>query len=57
MLADTLGLAVCVAILGALALRGTDGLTKPISAAVCFVVLPLIASYGFVTLSSLSGGG
>jgi hypothetical protein len=42
--------------LGALALRGTGSLTKPVSAVLCFVLLPLIASYGFVTLASLSGG-
>lgn len=56
MLVDTLVLAACVAVLGGLALRGTDSLRKPASAAVLFVVLPLIASYGFVTLATLSSG-
>ena len=57
MLVQTLGMAVCVAVMGALALLGTDSLSKPVSAVICFVLLPLIASYGFVTLASLSGGG
>ncbi len=57
MLVETLVLAMCVALLGGLALRGTGGLTRPVSAALCFVVLPFIASYGFVTLSNQSGGG
>jgi len=57
MLVEILVLAVSVAVLGGLALRGTGSLTKPASAALFFVVLPLIASAGFVTLASLSGGG
>ena len=57
MLVEILVLAVSVAVLGGLAMLGTGSLTKPVSAAVCFVVLPLIASAGFVTLASLSGGG
>ncbi|MET0965724.1 MAG: hypothetical protein ABWZ02_04970 [Nakamurella sp.] len=56
MLVEILALAISVAVLGGLAMRGTGSLTKPVSAAVCFVLLPLIASAGFVTLASLSGG-
>ena len=57
MLTPVLVLAVCVAVLGAVAMRGTDGLRgNPIQAALMFVVLPLIASYGFVTLGSISAG-
>jgi hypothetical protein len=57
MLVEILVLAISVAVLGGLAMLGTDSLHKPASAVVCFVVLPLIASAGFVTLASLSGGG
>ncbi|MGS0684904.1 hypothetical protein ACVBEQ_07095 [Nakamurella sp. GG22] len=57
MLVGILVLAVSVAVLGGLAMRGADSLSRPVSAAVCFVVLPLIASAGFITLASLSGGG
>ena len=56
MLVEILVLAVCVAVLGGVAMLGTGSLSRPASAAVCFVVLPLIASAGFVTLASLSGG-
>jgi hypothetical protein len=56
MLVEILVLAISVAVLGGLAMLGTDSLPNPVSAVVCFVVLPLIASAGFVTLASLSGG-
>ena len=57
MLIPVLVLAVCVAVLGAVAMRGTDALRgNPIQAALMFVILPLIASYGFVTLGSISAG-
>lgn len=57
MLIPVLVLAGCSAVLGAMALRGTDGLRgNPIQAALMFVLLPLIAAYGFVTLGSISGG-
>lgn len=57
MLIPVLVLAVSVAVLGALAMIGTGGLRgNPIQAAVMFVLLPLIASYGFVTLGTISGG-
>ena len=50
-------MAVCVAVLGALAVRGTDGLKgNPIQAALMFIVLPVIASYCFVSLGVISGG-
>jgi len=50
-------MAVCVAVLGALAMIGTGGLKgNPIQAAIMFVVLPLIASYCFVSLGVISGG-
>ncbi len=57
MLVPVLVLAVSVAVLGALALVGTGGLRgNPIQAAIMFIVLPLIAAYGFVTLGAISGG-
>jgi hypothetical protein len=57
MLTAVLVMAVCVAVLGALAMIGTDGLKgNPIQAAIMFVVLPLIASYCFVSLGVISGG-
>jgi len=57
MLTAVLVLAVSVAVLGALAMIGTDGLKgNPIQAAIMFVVLPLIASYCFVSLGVISGG-
>lgn len=57
MLVPVLVLAVCVAVLGALALVGTGGLRgNPIQAALMFVILPLIAAYCFVTLGAISGG-
>jgi bacteriorhodopsin len=50
-------LAVCVAVMGAVAMIGTGGLKgNPVQAAIMFVVLPLIASYGFVSLGVISGG-
>ena len=50
-------MAVCVAVLGAIAVRGTDGLKgNPIQAALMFIVLPVIASYCFVSLGVISGG-
>jgi hypothetical protein len=49
-------MAVCVAVMGAVAMIGTGGLKgNPIQAAIMFVVLPLIASYGFVSLGVISG--
>ena len=57
MLIPVLVLAVCVAVLGALAMTGTGGLRgNPVQAALMFILLPLIASYGFVTLGAISGG-
>jgi hypothetical protein len=55
-LIPTVVMAACVAVLGGLAMRGTGVLTKPVSAAAEFVVLPLIASFAFNVLASLSGG-
>jgi len=50
-------MAVCVAVMGAVAMIGTGGLKgNPVQAAIMFVVLPLIASYGFVSLGVISGG-
>ena len=50
-------LAVCVAVMGAVAMIGTGGLKgNPVQAAIMFVVLPLIASYCFVSLGVISGG-
>ena len=50
-------MAVCVAVLGALGTRGTDGLKgNPIQAVLMFIVLPVIASYCFVSLGVISGG-
>lgn len=56
MLVETLVLAVSVAVNGGLAMRATDSLIRPASAAVLFVVLPLVAAYGFVTLAGVAGG-
>ena len=57
MLVATLVLAICVAVLGAIGMRGTGGLRgNPVQATLMFIVLPLIAAYGFVTLGSISGG-
>ena len=57
MLTAVVVMAVCVAVLGALAMIGIDGLKgNPIQAAIMFVVLPLIASYLFVSLGVISGG-
>jgi len=57
MLTAVLVLAISVAVLGAVAMIGTDGLKgNPVQAAIMFVVLPLIASYGFVSLGVISGG-
>jgi len=56
-LVPVLVLAISVAVLGALAMAGTGGLRgNPIQAAIMFIVLPLIAAYGFVTLGTISGG-
>ena len=56
-LVPVLVLAICVAVLGALAMGGTGGLRgNPIQAAIMFIVLPLIAAYGFVSLGIISGG-
>ena len=50
-------IAVCVAVLGAIAIGGAGELKgNPIQAALMFVLLPLIASYCFVTLGTISGG-
>ncbi len=50
-------MAVCVAVMGGIAMIGTGGLKgNPVQAAIMFVVLPLIASYGFVSLGVISGG-
>jgi hypothetical protein len=49
-------MAACVALIGGLAMLGTGVLTKPPSAVLEFVVLPLIASWAFMVLASLSGG-
>jgi hypothetical protein len=50
-------LAVCVAVMGAVGMIGTGGLKgNPVQAAIMFVALPLIASYGFVSLGVISGG-
>ena len=50
-------MAVCVAVMGAVAMIGTGGLKgNPVQAAIMFVVLPLIACYGFVSLGVISGG-
>lgn len=57
MLTSVLVLAAGVALLGGVALIGTGTVTKPASAVVEFIVLPLIGAYAFVTLASLSGGG
>ena len=57
MLISVLVLAASVAVLGALAMRGTGSLRgNPIQAALMIVLLPLFAAYGFVTLGSISAG-
>jgi hypothetical protein len=57
MLVSTLIFAACVALLGGIALYGKGALTKPVSAVIAFVALPLIASAAFNGLANLSGGG
>ncbi len=57
MLIPTLVFAACVALLGGCALYGKGALTRPVSAVVGFVLLPLIASAAFNGLANLSGGG
>ncbi len=50
-------MAVCVAVMGGIAMIGTGGLKgNAVQAAIMFVVLPLIACYGFVSLGVISGG-
>jgi len=50
-------LAVSVAVLGAIGMMGTGGMKgNPVQLAIMFVVLPLIASYLFVSLGVISGG-
>lgn len=50
-------LAVCVAVLGLIAMIGTGGLKgNPVQAVIMIIVLPFIASYGFVALGEISGG-
>jgi bacteriorhodopsin len=57
MIVTVLVLAVSVAVLGAIAMIGTGGLRgNPVQAAIMFLVLPLLASYGFVALGEISGG-
>jgi hypothetical protein len=56
-LTTVLVLAVSVAVLGAIAMIGTGGMKgNPVQLAIMFVVLPLIASYLFVSLGVISGG-
>ena len=57
MLTAVLVLAVSVAVLGAIGMMGTGGMKgNPVQLAIMFVVLPLIASYLFVSLGVISGG-
>ena len=57
MLVPVILLAACVAVLGALAMRGTGGLSgNPVQAGLMFVMLPVFAAYGFVTLGTISAG-
>lgn len=51
----TLILAGCIIVLGALAMLGTDSYKRPVTAVLMYLILPVIAAAGFVTLSSLSG--
>jgi len=56
-LTAVLVLAVSVAVLGAIGMMGTGGMKgNPVQLAIMFVVLPLIASYLFVSLGVISGG-
>ncbi|WP_395726556.1 hypothetical protein [Nakamurella sp.] len=48
-------LAGCIIVLGALAMLGTDSYKRPVTAVLMYLILPVIAAAGFVTLSSLSG--
>jgi hypothetical protein len=57
MLLSTVVFAACVALLGGCALYGKGHLTRPGSAVVMFIVLPLIASAAFNVLAGLSGAG
>jgi hypothetical protein len=56
-LVEILVLGISAAVVSGLAMRGTGSLSKSVSMAVCFVMLPLMGSAGFVVLASLSGSG
>jgi len=50
----TLIMAGCIIVLGALAMLGTDSYKRPVTAVLMYLILPVVASAGFVTLSTLS---
>lgn len=53
----TLIMAVCVMVLGGLAMIGTDSFKRPVTGVLMFLILPVLASAGFVAISNLAGGG
>jgi hypothetical protein len=52
---DTLIMAGCIIVLGALAMLGTDSYKRPVTAVLMYLILPVLAAAGFVTLANLSG--
>ena len=51
----TFVLAGCIIVLAALAMMGTDSYKRPVTAVLMYLILPVLAAAGFVTLSNLSG--
>ncbi len=51
----TLVLAGCIIVLSALAMVGTDSYKKPVLAVLMYLILPVVAAAGFVSLANLSG--
>jgi hypothetical protein len=51
----TLVMAGCVIVLGALAMAGTNSYRRPVTAVLMYLILPVLASAGFVSLANLSG--
>lgn len=51
----TLIMAACIIVLGALAMAGTDSYKRPVTGVLMYLILPVVAAAGFVTLANLSG--
>lgn len=50
----TLIMAVCVMVLGALAMIGTDSYKRPVTGVLMYLILPVLATAGFVAISELA---